>query len=135
MNASESLAERIRDWEKLVNSVGTLLAEVPLFAEPHAQFAELVEDVKAHADREQVLRGQAAMSVSRRKTLEVATRAARARLVASMRGHFGTQHERLLEFDIAIGKPGRRAKAAQAAQVLAPTGPTPDQPVAAPARA
>jgi hypothetical protein len=135
MNESESLAERIRDWELLLNSSRSLLEEASQLAEPHAQFLTLVEDVKAHADRELSLRGQAAMSVSRRKVLEAAARAAKSKLVAGVRGFLGTQNDRLLEFGIPIGKVGRRAKATQAAGVLAPPVPVPDVPVAAGAAA
>ncbi|HEV7669874.1 MAG TPA: hypothetical protein VGS22_15225 [Thermoanaerobaculia bacterium] len=135
MNESESLAERIRDWEKLLNTSKPLLVELPQFEETHTQLTEVVEDVKAHADREQTLRGQKAMSVARRKVLEDAARAIKAKLVAGLRGHFGTQDERLLEFGIPIGKVGRRVKATQAAEVLTPPETTPDVPVAAPAAA
>lgn len=133
MNESESLAERIRGWELLINSAKTLLDEAGQLTEPHTQFVAVLEDVKAHADRELTLRGQAAMSVSRRRVLEAAARAAKSKLVAAIRGHLGTQNERLLEFGIPIGKVGRRAKAAQAAQVLAPTDGPPDVTVTPPA--
>lgn len=126
MNDSESLAERIRGWELLINSSRQLLEEAGQLTDPHGQFLTVVEDVKAHADRELSLRGQAAMSVSRRKVLEAAARAAKSKLVAAIRGHLGTQNERLLEFGIPIGKIGRRAKATQAAGVLAGPVAAPD---------
>src|SRR5262245_9619582 len=125
MNDSDSLAERLRQWEVLLNTSRPLLDELPQLAESHGQLTALVEDVKAHADREQTLRGQASMSVARRTELEGSARAARAKVVAILRGHFGTQNERLLEFGIPLGKTSRRAKVASAKPAGAAEGPPP----------
>ncbi len=118
MKSPRSLPDRLRRYETLIHRMGNDLDLLPQARDAHAQLTGLVNDIKGRSDQEAILRGQAKKSMANRDLLERAARSVRLTLVTILRAHYGPNNEQLLEYDVPIGRPGRKAKAIAAKAVV-----------------
>jgi len=119
--STRSFQEHLVDWEALHDNVGKRLEEFPHLAKDHAALEPLLAEGRV-LESEQDLRKAELREINlRRRELEKQGRAVRNRLAAALKGAFGPDSLRLLEFGLQPVQRSRRKllSKAEKAELLA----------------
>jgi len=103
----KSLADRLKKWEQLRDTVPQVLAEAPHMQTDHTDFDQALKALVLLEHDQEAATARLREATRRRDEQAVRVRLLNNRLVAGLQAHFGPEHERL----IAFGVPPRRRRA------------------------
>lgn len=116
-----SLADRLKKWEQLRDTVPGVLEEAPHLRDDHATFDQALKQMVALEHEQEAATARLREATRLRDEQDERMRLLKNRLVAGLQAHFGPESERLIEFSI----PPRRKRTRRRKVLPQPPAPTP----------